>query len=48
MKKFLVCVAVVLFAATGAEVEAQGFLKKVGKAVDKVEKGVSGVFKGDK
>ncbi len=48
MKKFLVCVAVVLFAATGANVEAQGFLKKVGKAVDKVEKGVSGVFKGDK
>lgn len=48
MKKFLVCVAVVLFAATDAEVEAQGFLKKVGKAVDKVEKGVSGVFKGDK
>lgn len=48
MKKFLVCVAVVLFAATGADVEAQGFLKKVGKAVDKVEKGVSGVFKGDK
>jgi hypothetical protein len=48
MKKFLVCVAVVLFAATGAEVEAQGFLKKVGKAVDKVEKGVSGAFKGDK
>jgi hypothetical protein len=41
-------VAVVLFAATGAEVEAQGFLKKVGKAVDKVEKGVSGAFKGDK
>ncbi len=48
MKKFLICVAVVFFAATSVEVEAQGFLKKVGKAVDKVEKGVSGVFKGDK